>query len=140
MVGRQKVLIVEDDGLLQKIFKAKFTLEGYDVDTADDGEDGLAKVRTGSPDIVLLDILIPKLHGLQVLAEIRRDPVIKNVPVVMLSNLSNTDQIERAMTMGAAGYLVKSDTSPGEVLEFVRDTIANMIRADVAGGRNERTC
>ena len=124
MASKHKILIVEDDGLLQKMYKMKFMLEGYDVDTADNGEDGLEKARTGSPDIVLLDILMPKLNGLQVLAELRRDPALKKTPVVMLTNLSNMDKIEQAISMGAAGYLVKSGTTPKDVLDFVKDTIA----------------
>ena len=124
MTRRQKILIVEDDGLLQNMYKVKFILEGYEVHTANNGEDALQRMRTGRPDIVLLDILMPKLNGLEVLAQIRRDPAIKNVPVLMLTNLSSKDKFEASMSMGAAGYLVKTDTTPKQVLDTVKDTIS----------------
>lgn len=124
MSHKPRILIVEDDGLLQKMYKMKFILEGYEVDTADDGEEGLSKAREHTPDIMLLDILMPKLNGLQVLGELRRDRALASVPVVMLTNLSNMDKVEQAIGMGAAGYLVKSGTTPKDVLDFVKDTMA----------------
>jgi two-component system alkaline phosphatase synthesis response regulator PhoP len=124
MTSRHKILIVEDDSILQNMYKVKFIVEGFEVHTADNGKDALERAHIGKPDIVLLDILMPRLNGLEALAEIRRDPAIKDVPVVMLTNLSNIDKMEQAINLGAAGYLVKSATTPQQVLEFVKDTIA----------------
>jgi two-component system response regulator FitH len=124
MTRRHKILIIEDDGLLQKMYRMKCRVADYEVDVADNGSEGLEKARNASPDLVLLDILMPRLNGLQVLAEMKRDPGLQKIPVVMLTNLSNIDRIEQATRMGAAGYLVKSQNTPQQVLDFVRDTIA----------------
>lgn len=125
MSVKHKVLIVEDDNIIQSIYKKKFTLEGYDVDIAQNGKEGLEKLRSGMPDLVMLDILMPVLDGLQVLSEIRQstDSAIRNVPVIMLTNISNTSKVKQAIKLGAVGYLVKSDTTPREVVNLVGDTI-----------------
>lgn len=119
-----KVLIVEDDQFLSKMYKRKFELAGYEVELALDGEDGLSKMRTTKPNIVLMDIMMPKLNGLDAIREAKGDPMIRNIPVMVLTNLSNTDDAAIAVKNGAIGYLVKSDFTPSQVVEKVKEIMA----------------
>ncbi|MEX2145033.1 MAG: response regulator [Candidatus Spechtbacterales bacterium] len=114
-----KILIIEDDPFLSDIYITKFEEMGYDVGISNDGEEGLKKVREYKPDIVLLDIVLPKKNGLAVLEEIKKDGELKNIPVLILSNLGMDHNFDKAKELGAAGYLVKSQYTPSEVVAEV---------------------
>ena len=118
-----KVLIVEDDQFLSRMYKKKFEVAGFEVEVAGDGEEGLSKMRTTRPDIVLMDIMMPKLNGIDAIVQAKSDLQIKNIPVLVLSNLSNTDDAQSAVKNGAMGYLVKSDFTPSQVVEKVKGII-----------------
>lgn len=119
------ILIAEDDGLLQKVMRTKFEKAGYRVSIAGDGEEALAKMRAEKPALVLLDIRMPKKNGFEVLKEAKRDPAIADIPVLILSNLSQDPDIEKGLELGAADYIVKSDLSISDVVkkagEYVRE-------------------
>lgn len=118
-----KVLIVEDDQFLLRMYKKKFEVAGFEVEIAGDGEEGLLRMRTTKPDIVLMDIMMPKLNGLDAIVQAKADNLIKNIPVLVLTNLSNTDDAQSAVTNGALGYLVKSDFTPSQVVDKVKEII-----------------
>lgn len=116
-----KILVVEDDQFLRDFYKDLLMGEGFMVDTAADGEEGLAKVKEGGWNLVLLDIVMPKKDGLQILREIKTQPPKGNLgSVVILTNLGNDTIIKQAFDLGASGYLIKSALNPSEVLGEIR--------------------
>jgi OmpR family response regulator RpaB len=130
-----KILIVEDDPLMSRMYQKIFTFEGYDVETAPDGEHGLDKARTAKPTLILLDIMMPKMNGLQVLEKLKSDPDMKKIPVVMLTNLAGVQDAETAMSKGAVKYIVKSEYEPKQVVNMVKEIIAGYTRNEVPGGK-----
>jgi CheY-like chemotaxis protein len=124
MVSRPRILLAEDDVLLQKLYRTKFVLEGFDLQVTGDGVEALRFARTVRPDLMLLDIRMPGLDGLKVLEQIRQDPMTRGIPIVMLTNLDDNQRISQAMTLGAQGYIVKSDKTPLQVVAIVRDVLA----------------
>jgi CheY-like chemotaxis protein len=106
-----RVLLIEDDKLLRKACEVGLQKKGLIVLTAADGEEGIRQARTGSPDIILLDMLMPKLSGMETLVELKKDERTRNIPVVILSNSSFEATIQKALDLGAVGYLVKASLS-----------------------------
>ncbi len=121
----KKVLIVEDDQILVKMYRRKFLAREFEVDIARDGEEGITKMQTFQPDIVLMDIMMPKLSGLDALDRIKQDPSISHIPVIILTNLSTTDDAQAAFKKGAVNYFVKSNFTPTEIVEKVNETLQN---------------
>ena len=115
-----KILIIEDDPLLSKMYKTKFTSEGFEVETAEDGEIGLKIAMEGKPDFVILDIMMPKLSGIEFLKRLRQNQVGADVPVIVLSNLSEKKEMEEARRLGVKEYLIKSSLTPKDIVEKVR--------------------
>lgn len=119
--GRQiKILLIEDDFFLSDIYRTKLTRENYDVRIAEDGVEGLHQVNEFQPDLVLLDIMIPKMDGLEVLKKVKADFRLQNIPVILLSNLGQ-DNIEKGgRELGAVDYILKSDYTPKKVIERMK--------------------
>ncbi len=117
----KKIALIEDDVNIREMYKMKLEIEGYNVICADDGEKALKVIKEESPDLVLLDILMPKKDGFEVLKELKnsQDSDIKSIPVVMLTNLSNREDIFEAKKLGASDYLVKAKVTPNEVADKV---------------------
>jgi len=126
-----KILIVEDDPLILRLYQKAFSFEGYEVETAANGEEGLEKVRTIIPTIVLLDVMMPKMNGLQVLEKLKAYPETHNIPVIVLTNLAGQNDSERALAMGAVKYIVKSEHDPKQVVDMVREILAGYTRSEV---------
>ena len=110
-----RVLFVEDDPSVAQMYKLKLELDGYKVEVAQDGELALQMATSNPPDIIFLDIRLPKMDGLGVLEALRKDPRTKPVPVVILSNYSERELIERGLKLGALEYLIKSQTTPAKL-------------------------
>ena len=127
------LLIIEDDPLMVRMYQKIFTLEKFEVETATNGIDGLEKVRKVHPTLILLDIMMPKMNGLQVLDKLKADPDTKKIPVVILTNLAGEKDAETAMMKGAVKYIVKSDYEPKQVVNMVKEIIAAHSRDDVPG-------
>lgn len=125
MAETKKVLLVEDEPFLSGMYQTKLKLEGFDVDAAADGEEALQKMREKAYDIVLLDIMMPKLNGFAVLKEMRADKKssLGTVPVIMLTNLGQKSDVEQAMELGANDYIVKAHFTPGEVVQKIKGLI-----------------
>ena len=117
------ILLAEDDRILRKAGEATLKKKGYTVIAAVDGEDALAKAREHKPDLILLDVIMPKLQGFEVLASLKQDSSTRDIPVIMLSNLQEESDIRKAADAGALGYLVKSnvqlDTLTAKVVEVL---------------------
>ncbi len=117
----KKILIVEDDQFLRDFYQELLTAEGYQIDVAPDGEIALEKLSKGGWDLVLLDIMLPKKDGLQILQDIKTNPPKASIgPVVVLTNLGHDTVINKAFVLGAGGYLIKSALNPDEVLKEVK--------------------
>jgi CheY-like chemotaxis protein len=126
-----KILIVEDDPLMSRMYQKIFTFEGYEVEMAGDGEEGLEKVRSSRPTLILLDVMMPKMNGLQALEKLKADPETKAIPVVMLTNLAGQQDAETALTKGAIKYIVKSEYEPKQVTNMVKEILAGYTRNEV---------
>lgn len=113
-----KVLLIEDDNLLIKLYKSKFEDEGFQVISAIDGIQGLELAKKEQPDVILLDILMPKLNGLSVLENLKHDESLRSIPVIMLTNLNSEELI--SLLKGASEYLIKAKTDPSDVVNIVR--------------------
>jgi CheY-like chemotaxis protein len=118
-----RILVVEDTDLLRRMYKDRLILDGYEVFDAPDGLAALAVLRDQSVDLVLLDLIMPRMGGLQVLEAIKNDPRTSALPVVILTNLGEEETIEQAMALGAVDYLIKNETRPADVSEKVRMTL-----------------
>jgi CheY-like chemotaxis protein len=110
-----RVLFVEDDPAVAQMYRLKLELDGYSVEIATDGEQAVAKAMSAPPDIVFLDIRLPKLDGLGVLEALRAQRQTRQIPVVILSNYSEGELIQRGLKLGALEYLIKSQTTPAKV-------------------------
>ncbi|NCN53070.1 response regulator [Candidatus Wolfebacteria bacterium] len=120
-----KVAIIEDEEILHKVLTEKFKSEGYEVALAEDGEKALGVIETEKPDMIVLDIILPKKDGFEVLKEIKSNPSIKMIPVIVLSNLGRGEEIKRAMDLGAVDYLIKTQHPLHEVITKVNDYLKN---------------
>jgi len=116
-----KVLIIEDEDFLIRALDDNLIAEGCTVDIAKNGEEGIDKIAINKPDIILLDLLMPKRDGFYVLEEIKKNPDWKSIPIIVLSNLGEDMAIKRAMDMGADDYLIKSQHPIEEVIKKVKD-------------------
>lgn len=134
-----KIAIIEDDTLLAEMYSQKFQKDGYQVMRAGDGQEGLALIKQQKPNLILLDIMMPKMNGLQVLQAIKADPdkQIKNIPVVLLTNLAREMQdVNRGLELGAVAYLIKSQVKPADVVIKVKEILAGYTREEVPKVKN----
>jgi DNA-binding response OmpR family regulator len=119
-MDKQKILIVEDDPLLRELYSNTLTDEGYSVDSASDGEEGLSKMKAGGYDLVLLDIILPKMDGLSIMKQyITTSPANPNKKIIFLTNLDKDEEIKEALKLGN-GYLIKSEITPGDLIREVQ--------------------
>jgi len=114
------VLLVEDDTFLANIYKTKFEMENFKITVAENGELGLSEAKKKKPDIILLDILLPKMDGFSVLEKLKADENLKDVPVIMLTNLGQKDDVEKGFELGAVDYLIKAHFKPSETVDKVK--------------------
>lgn len=128
-----KILIIEDDPLMQRMYQKAFAFDGYEVVVAGDGVEGLDKVRSEKPTIVLLDVMMPKMNGLDTLTKIKADPELKATPVIMLTNLAGSSDAEKALSMGAVKYIIKSEQEPKQVVAMVKEILAGYTRDAIPG-------
>lgn len=133
MQMRKKIVLMEDEKVLGEILLAKLYDAGYDAKWALDGEAGMKVIRAFTPDLVLLDIVMPKKDGYEVLEEMRKDAAMKNIPVIVISNSGQPVEIKRILGLGAKDYIIKAQFSPEEVLEKVARYIGS------EGGHAEHT-
>ena len=128
-----RVLLIEDDQLILRMYQKIFSFEKFDVELASDGEEGIEKARTmqPKPTIILLDVMMPKMNGIQVLEKLKLDPELKSIPVVMLSNLAGENDIETALSKGAVKYIIKSEYDPKQITDMVKDIVAGYTRNDI---------
>ncbi len=113
-------MIVEDDSFVLDIYQTKLSQEGYTVIEARNGVEAMKKLEKEKPDLILLDILMPYMDGIEVLKKIREREDLKNIPVILLTNLSQKEEINVGLGLGASDYLIKSHFTPSEVMEKIK--------------------
>jgi len=120
----KKILIIEDESALQKTLGDSLSQQGYQPISALDGEIGLKLAQSKNPDLILLDLILPKMHGFDVLKKIRENPATKETPVIILTNLESIQELEKAMELGATTYLVKANYSLEELLAKIKQVLS----------------
>lgn len=120
----KRVLLIEDDPFLSEIYVAKFSESGFEVLIAQDGALGLAKIKEQAPDVIVLDIVMPNMDGFEILRALKQDPKAKYIPVVILSNLGEQENVQKGLDLGAVAYIVKAHYTPTEVVARVTEILA----------------
>ena len=115
-----KILIIEDDNFLLSLIVEKFTQLGFDAEAAADGEEGLNKILNNKYDLILLDMILPKMDGFKVLEEVKKNQSLKNLPIIVTSNLYDKNDIDRALSLGASDYIIKAYNSPENIVDRVK--------------------
>ncbi len=118
-----KILIVEDDQFYRKIYQKKFEIAGYEVEVGVNGEEGLALMKSFQPDLVFMDLMMPKMDGFAAIEKAKADDTIKNIPIVVLTNLSTSDDAEKVKGKGALDIIVKSNVEPQEVVDKAKEIL-----------------
>ena len=116
---KKKILIVEDDNFVAEVYFAKLTEMGYEAILAQNGEEGIATLKKDKIDMILLDILMPIMNGMEMLEEIKKRGEWKNIPVILLTNVGEKESIQKVREMGVKNYLIKSHFTPAEVIEKI---------------------
>jgi CheY-like chemotaxis protein len=121
---RNKILLVEDSKVVQQMYRSKLTLEQFTVITADNGMEAIKLLSQEVPDLILLDLMMPVMDGYKVLQVIKTDPRLAGIPVLVFSARGQAEEVEKALNLGAAGYIVKATTKPNEVVEQIRKVLS----------------
>lgn len=116
----KQILLVEDDPFLIDIYTTRLKEAGFAVVVALDGQEALNKIKKEKPDLVLLDIVLPQIDGWEILREIKSDQNLKDLPVIILSNLGQKEEVEKGVTLGASRYLIKAHYTPSEVVAEIK--------------------
>jgi len=116
----KKILIVEDDKFLRELISRKLITENFEVVEAVDGEEGIRKAKEEGPDLILLDLILPGTDGFEVLATIKNNSSLSAIPVIILSNLGQKEDIEKGLKMGASDYLIKAHFTPREIIDKIK--------------------
>jgi CheY-like chemotaxis protein len=128
----KKIVVIDDQPMLGTIYRAKFAAEGFQVDVAADGQQGLDLIQRTNPDLILLDLMMPGIAGLEVLKELRTRPTFRTLPIIVFSGSARPGITEEAWAAGATMVLSKTNTSPKQVIEFVRQALAETAAAPVS--------
>lgn len=116
-----RILVAEDDEFLANAYRVKFTKSGFEVLLAADGQEALDIAHKNHPDLILLDLIMPKMDGFTVLETISRDPQLKKIPVIIASNLGQQEDIEKTKSLGAVDYIIKSDITLEDIVKKIRN-------------------
>jgi DNA-binding response OmpR family regulator len=127
---RSSILIIEDHPMTLDVFKTKLEMEGYDVHLASDGRAGLEKALDINPNLVLLDLMLPRLNGLEVLSELRKNPKTVKTPIIILSNWEDDEDVKKGLELGANDFLLKSQITPKEVVRKIKGFLPTRSKED----------
>lgn len=118
-----RLLLIEDDAFLAGMYVTKLTMEGWQAELSTDGKAGLEKAKKMKPDLILLDILLPKMNGFDVLKQLKNDPTTSAIPVILLTNLGQKGDVLKGLELGAADYLIKAHFMPAEVVAKIKTVL-----------------
>jgi DNA-binding response OmpR family regulator len=117
---KKKILLVEDDKFLSEMYATKLTGSGFDVETAFDGQEALVKANAQKPNLILLDVVLPKMDGFEFLQLLKKEAAIADTPVIILTNLGQKEEVEKGLKLGAKDYIIKAHFTPTEVVAKVK--------------------
>ena len=120
---KTRILIIEDDTFIMDMYRTKFEMAGYKVLMAEDGNKGIKMIKENKPDIVILDVVMPQMDGFEVLKTIKKDSNLKDIPVILLTNLGQKENIEDGLKLGADDYVIKAHFTPEEVVGKVEKVL-----------------
>ena len=124
-----KILLVDDDALLVRMYQTKLKADGYEVETASDGNEGFNKTKVFKPDLILLDVMMPKVNGFEMLQKLKENLYTKKIPVILLTNVGGSEaDIEKGLSLGAVAYLIKANFLPKEIVQKVKEILAGYKR------------
>lgn len=115
-----KILLIEDDPFLVDVYSTKFQSFGFEVESATNGQEGLKKIAEKSPDVLVLDIVLPGANGWEILEEVKKEKILKNFKIIILSNLAEKEEVEKGLSLGADKYLIKAHYTPSQVAEEIK--------------------
>lgn len=119
----KKILLIEDDPFLQDIYTTKLKEAGFEVETVDDGEIAISSIKEKNPDLLLLDIVLPHLDGWEIIKQIKESSDLKDLKVIILSNLGQKNEVEKGINLGAVKYLIKAHYTPTEIVEEIKKVL-----------------
>ena len=119
-MNKAKILVIEDDEFLRELIVQKLIKEEYEAFGAVDGKEGIKKIQEKKPDLILLDLIMPGINGFEVLQTIKNDPILFSIPVIILSNLGQKEEIQKGLRMGAKDFLVKAHFTPKEIVNKIK--------------------
>jgi len=122
-MNKESILIVEDDKFLRELMSRKLNNSGFNVEVAIDGKEALKKIKEKKYEIILLDLVLPGMDGFEILGEIKKDNETKNIPVIILSNLGQEEEVERGLKLGAEDYLIKAHFTPDEIINKIEEIL-----------------
>ncbi len=122
--GKKKILIVDDDSALRRLYSVELTTRNFNVVEAADGKEGYSKATTESPDLILLDVMMPQMDGIALLTQIRQADALKEVPVIMLTNFGQENLIQQAFDLGATDYLLKYKVTQSEMADKINQILS----------------
>ncbi len=123
--SKPKILLVEDDQFIVDMYQVKFKSD-FEVEVAVDGKEGLQMLRDKKPDLLLLDIILPKMDGFELLEEMKKDEDLQDIPVLLLTNLGQKSNVKRGLRLGALDYIIKAHYTPAEVVEKVKEVLSQL--------------
>lgn len=119
----KNILVAEDDRFLANAYRVKLTKAGFNVKIVSDGEETLESLKTSIPDVIILDLVMPKKDGFTVLSELKKDPNLAKIPCIVASNLGQKEDIDKARALGAADYIIKTDMSLNDIIEKIKHAV-----------------
>jgi len=121
--SQKTILIIEDDKFLRELIVQKLVKEGFEISEAIDGTEGIKKIKEEKPALILLDLILPGIDGFEVLVKMKEDPLSASIPVIILSNLGQKEDVERGLKLGAVDYLIKAHFTPGEIITKIKSIL-----------------
>jgi len=120
-----KILLIEDDEIIVRMYKRSLILRGYAVEVAHNGAEGYLKAKSFKPNLILLDVMMPQVNGLETLKKLKEDPITKDCPVIMLTNLDMQDDVEYSLKNGAVKYLIKSNYEAVDIIRIIQEFLSH---------------
>lgn len=122
---KKKILLIEDDAFISQMYSTKFRQTEYEFLVAKDGKEGLEIAKQQQPNVILLDVILPEVDGFEILRQIKEDPALQGIPVILLTNLGQEENVQKGKELGAVDYIIKAHFTPQEVVEKVNNLLTS---------------
>lgn len=120
---KNKIMVIEDDKFLRELLVRRLEEENFEVFSCVDGNEALAGIKKELPDLILLDLILPGIDGFEILKQVKQDNNISSIPVIILSNLGQQEEVEKGISLGAVDYLIKAHFTPGEIIDKIKSVL-----------------